>query len=238
MSSSIDRRSLLGAGASAVATLFATAATAQGVPAPTSPAPPPPTAAPAATPWEWTAKNGPLRGLPKDPDPLTDEFEKQPRCRYCGMDRRKFSHTRHLVAYDDDGMDGTCSLRCLAVGLSLGINADIRGLWVGDCGSDDEVKPLVPVDKAFYVLDPSRPGTMTRFSNFAYAERAKADAAVSTELAKTAGARVVRFEEALKNAHLVMAEDNAMYRRMRADQRRRAEQEKQKERGGGEATKP
>ena len=68
---------------------------------------------------------------------------------------------------------------------------------------------------------------MTRFSNFAYADRAKAEAAAATELAKTAGARVVRFEEALKNAHLVMAEDNASWRRMRAEMRRRAEQQQQ-----------
>lgn len=228
MSSSVNRRSLLGVGAAAISGLFAGAAASQEKPT-TPSATPPATSTSAATPWEWTAKNGPLRGLPKDPDPLTEEFDKQPRCRYCGMDRKKFSHTRHLVSYDDDGMDGTCSLRCLALGLSLGINADIRGMWVGDYGSDEEVKPLVPVEKAFYVLDPSRPGTMTRFSNFAYSDKVKADAAASTELAKTAGARVVRFEEALKNAHLVMAEDNAMYRRMRADQRRRAEQERQKQ---------
>ena len=232
MSRSIDRRTLLGAGA--VATLFAGAASGQDkATAPTGQTAGAAAAAPSnATPWEWTAKNGPLRGLPKDPDPLTDEFEKQPRCRYCGMDRRKFSHSRHLVTYDDDGMDGTCSLRCLAVGLSLGINADIRGIWAGDAGAEGEVKPLVAVDKAFYVLDPSKPGTMTRFSNFAYADRAKADAAASTELAKTAGARVVRFEEALKNAYLVMAEDSAMSRRWRAEMKRKLEQQKQ------EAQKP
>jgi copper chaperone NosL len=223
MTNAPNRRTLLAMGA--MTALFARAASAEEKPtAPATPAAPP--AAPQAEPWEWTAKNGPLRGLPKDPDPLTNEFEKQPRCRYCGMDRRKFSHTRHLVAYDDDGMDGTCSLRCLAIGLSLGINADIRGIWVGDYGSGEEVKPLVPVEKAFYVLDPSRPGTMTRISNFAYSDRAKADAAAATELAKTAGARVVRFDEALKNAHLVMAEDNITSRRWRAEIRKRAEQQK------------
>ncbi len=235
MTTSPDRRAVLGA--AAIAALFAARpAGAEDKPAaaPAAPAP-----APAAqTPWEWTAANGPLRGLPKDPEPQTNEFEKQPRCRYCGMDRRKFSHSRHLVSYDDDGMDGTCSLRCLAVGLSLGINADIRGMWVGDAGSDEEIKPLVPVDKAFYVLDPSRPGTMTRVSNFAYADRAKADAAAATELAKTAGARVVRFEEALKNAHLVMAEDNATNRRWRAEMRRRSEKLKQELTGQPATAKP
>jgi hypothetical protein len=45
--------------------------------------------------------------MPKDrPTRLTNELAKYPRCRYCGMERAKFSHTRHLLVYEDDSVEG------------------------------------------------------------------------------------------------------------------------------------
>ncbi|MEZ5601236.1 MAG: hypothetical protein R3F36_09770 [Candidatus Competibacteraceae bacterium] len=38
------------------------------------------------------------------------------------MDRRKFHYSRHLVHYQDDLVDATCSLHCTA--LSLALNMD------------------------------------------------------------------------------------------------------------------
>mgnify|MGYP001765164137 CR=1 FL=1 len=203
---SIDRRRLV-AGA-ALATLFAAApAGAQDKP---------------VTPWAWTDANGLVKDLPKDPNPTTDDVKKFPRCRYCGMVRAQFSHTRHLIHYEDDAVDATCSLHCAAIGLSLNMDKGPKAIWTGDAGADGEVKPLVLVDKAFYVVDPSKPGTMTRVSNAAYADKAKAEAAARAEPSAKAGAEVVGFDAALRKAYLVMADDTIMLRTRRGEMRKKA----------------
>lgn len=198
----IDRRGLV-AGA-ALATLFAAAPSrAEDKP---------------MTPWEWTDANGLVKDLPKDADPSKDDVKKFPRCRYCGMMRGKFSHTRHLIHYEDDAVDATCSLHCAAIGLSLNMDKGPKAIWAGDAGADGEIKPLVLVDKASYVIDPTKPGTMTRVSNAAYADKAKAEAAAKG----AAGAEVVSFDNALRKAYLVMADDTIMLRKRRSEMRSKA----------------
>ena len=202
MSFTLNRRRLL-AGA-ALTGLFAT-----------------PTRAQEMAPWQWTDQNGLIKDLPKDKAPLTDELKKFPRCRYCGMERAKFTHSRHLIHYADDSVDGTCSLHCAAIGLSLNMDLGPKAIYVGDAGSPEALKPLLPVDKAFYVVDPSKPGTMTRISNFAYADKAKADAAAAAEMSIKAGAAVHTFDEALRKAYLAMAEDTILLRQRRGEARRK-----------------
>jgi nitrous oxide reductase accessory protein NosL len=202
---SIDRRRLVAG--TALASLFAVLpAAAQDKP---------------MSPMAWIDANGPLRDLPKDADPATDDTRKFPRCRYCGMERAKFSATRHLVHYEDGTVDATCSLHCLAVALSLNIDRGVTTIWAGDAGGAGDVKPLVVVDKAFYVIDPSKPGTMTRVSNAAYADEAKARAAAKAEASAKAGAEVVDFDGALRKAYMVMADDTVMLRKRRGEMRRK-----------------
>jgi nitrous oxide reductase accessory protein NosL len=202
----IDRRRLV-AGA-ALASLFAAApARAQDKP---------------MTPWAWTDANGLIKDLPKDKDPTTDDTKKFQRCRYCGMVRAQFSHTRHLIHYEDDAVDATCSLHCAAIGLSLNMDKGSKAIWAGDAGADGEVKPLVLVDKAFYVVDPSKPGTMTRVSNAAYGDEAKARAAAAQEASAKAGAEVTTFDGALRKAYLAMADDTIMLRKRRSEMRAKA----------------
>jgi nitrous oxide reductase accessory protein NosL len=197
----IDRRGLV-AGA-ALATLFA-AAPARAEDKPLSP-------------WDWTDANGLVKDLPKDADPSRDDVKKFPRCRYCGMMRGKFSHTRHLIQYADDAVDGTCSLHCAAIGLSLDMDRGPKAIWAGDAGAEGEIKPLVLVDKATYLIDPTKPGTMTRVSNAAYADKAKAEAAAKG----VAGAELVGFDTALRKAYLVMADDTIMLRKRRGEMRKK-----------------
>ena len=178
-------------------------------------------AQPGMAPTQWTDQHGLVAALPKDTDPLTNELTKYPRCRYCGMERAKFSHTRHLLVYEDDSVEGTCSIHCAAISLSLNMDRGPKALYAGDAGAKEAVKPLVPVDRAHYVLDPSKPGTMTKASKFAYASRAAAEAAASTEAAVKAGAKVVDFNAALTSAYLGMAEDTVMLRKRRGEMRKR-----------------
>ena len=161
------------------------------------------------SPTQWTDKYGLIKDLPKDKEPLTDELKKYPRCRYCGMERAKFSHSRHLIVYEDDAVDATCSLHCAAIGLSL------KSIYAGDAGADAASKPLVLVDSASYVVDPSRPGTMTKVSVLAFADKAKAEAAAKA----SAGAEVVDFNAALRKAYVVMADDTIMLRQKRRETR-------------------
>ena len=44
-----------------------------------------------------------------------------PACKYCGMNREMFAHSRMLIAYDDGTNVGTCSLHCVAVDLALNL---------------------------------------------------------------------------------------------------------------------
>ncbi len=202
---STDRRSLtVGA---VMATFFATAASAQDKPTP---------------PWAWTDANGLVRDLPKDKNPEIDDTKKFARCRYCGMVRAQYSHTRHLIHYEDDSVDGTCSLHCAAIGLSLNMDRSPKAIWAGDAGGDGEIKPLVLVEKAHYVIDASKPGTMTRVSNAAYADKAKAEAAAKAEASAKAGAEVVDFNAALRKAYAAMADDTIMLRTRRGEMRKKA----------------
>ena len=176
---------------------------------------------PGMPPTQWSDAYGPVANLPKDKDPLTNELTKYPRCRYCGMERAKFSHTRHLLVYEDDSVEGTCSLHCSAISLSLNMDRGPKVIYAGDAGAAGDNKPLVAVDKMHYVVDPSKPGTMTKVSNSAYANRAAADAAASTEAAAKAGAKVQDFNAALTSAYLVMAEDTIMLRKRRGEMRKK-----------------
>jgi copper chaperone NosL len=183
---------------------------------------PPDQAAPGMSPMQWTDQFGLVAALQKDTSPLVNELTKYPRCRYCGMERAKFSHTRHLMVYEDDSVEGTCSLHCAAISLSLNMDRGPKAIYVGDAGSKAATKPLLLADKAYYVLDPSKPGTMTKASKFAYADKATADAAAAGEAAAKAGAKVVDFNTALTSAYLGMAEDTIMLRKRRGEVRRKA----------------
>ncbi|MEJ2228985.1 MAG: nitrous oxide reductase accessory protein NosL [Alphaproteobacteria bacterium] len=196
----IDRRTLLST--ASMGAVFAFAAPALGADKPMSP-------------MAWTDKNGLVNKLPKDTEPLKDELKKYPRCPYCGMMRAKFSHSRHLLVYEDDSVDGTCSIHCAAISLSLNMDRGPKAIYAGDAGSDEKIKPLVLSDKASYVLDAKKPGTMTKVSKLAYGDKAKAEAAAKGD------AKIVGFDEALTAAYLDMANDTIMIRKKRAEMRKK-----------------
>src|SRR5690242_11161675 len=58
--------------------------------------------------------------------------EGQASCKYCGMDREQFAHSRMLIEYDDGTAAGTCSLHCLAVELINNIDKTPTAIKVGD----------------------------------------------------------------------------------------------------------
>ena len=161
----------------------------------------------------------PLQFIPKtkpDSDPLKDELQKYPKCPYCGMDRTMWNHSRHLVHYDDDLIDPTCSMHCAAISLSLNLDRGIKAIYAADFGSDSKIKPLVNVDKATYLAGSGLPGTMTKQSKMAFSSP---DAAKAAQ--KSHGGELVAFDEAMTKAYLSMAEDTAMIRKKRAAKRKK-----------------
>jgi copper chaperone NosL len=158
---------------------------------------------------------------PADPAPHQDDIRKFPKCPYCGMDRAMFHHSRLLIHYSDNLPDGVCSLHCAAISLSLNIDRDPKAIWVGDNASTAEVKPLVEVDKATFLIGSSLRGVMTARSKVAFGGTTAARAAQSAS-----GGETATFDQALLAAYTDMARDVAMIRKNRDERRRRAPQGK------------
>jgi len=161
----------------------------------------------------------PLQFIPKtapDSNPLKDELKKYPKCPFCGMDRTMWNHSRHLVHYDDDLVDGTCSMHCLAISLSLNLDRGIKTIYAADFGSDTKIKPLVNVDEATYLAGSDLPGTMTKQSKMAFSSSEAAKAAK-----KSHGGELEDFDRTLTRAYLNMAKDTAMIRKKRAAKRKK-----------------
>lgn len=161
----------------------------------------------------------PLQFIPKkpaDPQASVNDIEKYTKCPYCGMDRKQFHHSRMLVQYSDDLADGTCSLHCAAISLSLNVDREPKMLWVGDNAAAGEIKPLVEVDKATFLVGSKLPGVMTANSKVAYGSEDAAKAAQATN-----GGELVKFDQALLIAYTDMAKDVSRIRRMRAERKRK-----------------
>lgn len=168
-------------------------------------------------PWDWTDEHGPANFLKVDTNPLQDEFKKYPRCPYCGMMRKMWSHTRHLIVYEDDSVDGTCSIHCAGISLSMNMDRGPKVIYAGDAGAEGEVKPLVDTAKMTYVINPTKMGTMTKVSKHAFADKAAAEAAA----AEADGTSMVGFDDALRAAFNGMAEDTIAIRKRRAERRKK-----------------
>ena len=170
----------------------------------------------------------PLQFMPKgapDDNPLENDIQKYPRCPYCGMKRKMWNHSRHLVHYDDGLADGTCSIHCTAISLSLNLDRGPKGIYAADFGSDAEIKPLVNVDGATYLVGSKLKGTMSANSKMAFAAAEAAKAAQGEQ-----GGETMNFDEALKLAYLDMARDTLMIRKRRAEKVRKM-MEKKKQMG-------
>ena len=168
------------------------------------------------TPAQFVPKNAP------DPKPHVNDIEKYPRCPYCGMDRKQNHATRMLIQYSDDLPDGVCSLHCAAISLSINIDREPKAIWVADNGAAGEIKPLVDVDRATYLIGSRIKGVMSTRSKVAYGT---SDAAKAARVAN--GGETVDFTQVLLAAYSDMAQDVAVIRKNREERRKRAAQPKQ-----------
>ncbi|MDO8608231.1 MAG: nitrous oxide reductase accessory protein NosL [Phaeospirillum sp.] len=152
---------------------------------------------------------------PKDPTPLVDELTKYQKCPYCGMDRTEYHFSRHLIHYSDDLVDGTCSIHCAAVSLSVNLDRVPKAIYAPDNGSGEAIKPLTSAEAATYVIGGGHRGVMSKKPKTSFASKTAAEAAKGDgELAD--------FNKALTATYLGMAEDTMMIRMKREERRRKA----------------
>jgi len=135
-----------------------------------------------------------------------EDVQKHPSCKYCGMDRAKFAHSRFYVAYEDGSTQGTCSIHCAAIEFALNIDKSPKSMQVGDYST----KMLVDAEKAFWVLGGSTPGVMSKRAKWAFAKREDAE-----KFMKESGGSAVSFDQAFKASFEDMYEDTKMIQERR-----------------------
>lgn len=135
-----------------------------------------------------------------------DDIKKHAACKYCGMDREKFGQTRMLIEYDDGTSEGTCSVHCAAVDLSLNVDKTPKAIWVGDFNT----KKLIDAENASWVIVDGKPGVMTQRAKWAFASKEDAEAYV-----KESGGKLASFDEVMKAAYEDMYKDTKMIREKR-----------------------
>lgn len=165
------------------------------------------------TPNQFTPKKA------ADSKPLEGEFDKYPKCPYCGMDRKEHHRARMLVHYSDDVADGVCSIHCLSLSLGLNIDREPKTIWGPDYGSTVEPRPLLPVDQLVYLIGADLKHAMTRRSKHAFASATTAQSFQAKH-----GGTLGNFNDALRESYLDMAADVGMIRKMREERRKRAAQ--------------
>ena len=162
----------------------------------------------------------PLQFVPKtkpDPQPLENELTKYPTCPYCGMSRKQYDFSRHLIHYQDQVVDATCSIHCAAVSLALNLDRGPQAIYAADYASTSAPKTLVNVDAATYLLGSKLPAVMSAQSKMAFATKASAEVAHQEH-----GGELGDFDAALAATYQGMASDTKMIRQKRADKKARA----------------
>lgn len=135
-----------------------------------------------------------------------DDIKQFPSCKYCGMDREKFGHSRVLVEYEDGTSVGTCSLHCIAVELAIHIDKTPKTILVGDHNS----KTLIDAEKAFWIIGGNKMGVMTKRAKWAFGKKEDAEKFKSEN-----GGDLASFEQAFKASYEDMYADTKMIRERR-----------------------
>jgi copper chaperone NosL len=134
------------------------------------------------------------------------DIEDIPSCKYCGMDRLKFAHSRVLITYDDGTKFGACSLHCAAIDMSLNIDKFPVSIEVGDMNT----KELIDAETAAWVIGGDKMGVMTKRAKWAFASKADAEKFIAEH-----GGTMATLDEAFKSAFEDMYEDVQMIRKKR-----------------------
>ena len=141
---------------------------------------------------------------------LDDDVKEIPSCKYCGMNRETFAHSRMHIEYNDNTKEGLCSLHCAAVDLALNMDKTPKMIQVGDYGT----KGLINAETAVLVIGGNKPGVMTKNAKWAFAHKEDAE-----KYRQENGGRIATFDETLEAAYKDLAEDTKMIRERRKMQK-------------------
>ncbi len=149
-----------------------------------------------------------------------DDIQAHPSCKYCGMDRAKFTHSRMLITYDDGSSVGVCSIHCAAIDLALNIDKSPTGIMVGDYPS----KKPIDAEKAYWVLGGKVMGVMTKDAKWAFENKDGAERFIQEN-----GGTLITFDEALTASYKDMSEDTKLIRERRKARKMQMQMEHQPE---------
>jgi len=110
-------------------------------------------------------------------------------CKYCGMDRNKFSHSRMLITYADGSSIGTCSINCTVVDKFANRDKKVGSYQVGDYNS----RKLIDAKSAVWVIGGRKSGVMTAVAKWAFSDKKSANAFI-----KANGGKLATFDDAVK----------------------------------------
>ena len=137
---------------------------------------------------------------------VQDDLQRHPACKYCGMDRKQFAHSRMLVEYDDASTVATCSIHCTAIDFPLHIDKVPKTIGVGDYNS----KALIDAEKAYWVIGGSQIGVMTKRAKWAFEKKEDAQKFLAQY-----GGQSATFDQAMTAAYEDMYSDIKMIREKR-----------------------
>jgi len=135
-----------------------------------------------------------------------EAVQKHSSCKYCGMNRQQFAHSRIFIEYDDATTVGTCSIHCAAVDLAINIDKTPNIIQVGDYNS----KTLIDAEKASWVIGGSKMGVMSKRAKWAFDKKEDAE-----KFIKENGGENGTFDVAMKAAYEDMYADTKMIRERR-----------------------
>jgi copper chaperone NosL len=121
--------------------------------------------------------------------PLADDIRLYPECKYCGMDRDKFSSSRMLVRYEDGTAVPTCSIHCAGIDLALNPHKGVSASLVGDYTT----RRLLDAEKALWVLGGDKMGVMSIRGKWAFGDRKDAE-----QFIRKHGGKLTSYAEVMK----------------------------------------
>ncbi len=146
-----------------------------------------------------------------------EDIQKYPSCKYCGMDRGKFAHSRVIIEYDDGSALATCSIHCAAVDLAINIDKTPKSIFVGDYN----LKRLIDAEKAVWVIGGSKMGVMSKRAKWGFEKKEDSEKFISAN-----GGALATFDEAVKAAYEDMYQDTKMIRDRRKAMKKPATEHK------------
>jgi len=137
---------------------------------------------------------------------IDNDVKEIPACKYCGMNREMFAHSRMLIEYSDGSKVGLCSLHCAAVDMALNLDKTPVSIQVGDY----EKKTLIDAEKATWLIGGNKLGVMTKNAKWAFADKSDAE-----QFQQANGGRLSTFDEALQASYQDLGNDTKMIREKR-----------------------